>query len=46
MYSNNILNFQESMPILNASKKKSENLLNAPGTLNLVCQVIKFQPVQ
>ena len=30
MYSNNILNFQESTTILNASTKKSENLLNAP----------------
>ena len=28
MYSNNILNFQESMPILNACTKKSGNLLN------------------
>ena len=30
MYSNNILNFQESMTILNACTKKSGNLLNAP----------------
>ena len=30
MYSNNILNFQESMAILNACTKKSGNLLNAP----------------
>ena len=33
MYSNNIVNFQESTTILNAwvkKKKKSENLLNAP----------------
>ena len=30
MYSNNILNFQESMRILNACTKKSGNLLNAP----------------
>ena len=29
MYSNNIVNFQESMTILNASTKKSGNLLNA-----------------
>ena len=29
MYSNNILNFQESMTILNAKFKKSGNLLNA-----------------
>ena len=30
MYSNNILNFQESTIILNACTKKSGNLLNAP----------------
>ena len=30
MYSNNIVNFQESMTILNACAKKSGNLLNAP----------------
>ena len=30
MYSNNILNFQNSMTILNAHSKKSGNLLNAP----------------
>ena len=30
MYSNNILNFQESMTILNVCTKKSGNLLNAP----------------
>ena len=30
MYSNNILNSQESTPILNACTKKSGNLLNAP----------------
>ena len=29
-YSNNILNFQESMTILNACTKKSQNLLKAP----------------
>ena len=28
MYNNNILNFQESMTILNARIKNSENLLN------------------
>ena len=32
MYSNNILNFQESMTILNACTKKSVNLLNVPHT--------------
>ena len=30
MYSNNIVNFQESTTILNACTKKSGNLLNAP----------------
>ena len=30
MYNNNVLNFQESMTILNARTKKSINLLNAP----------------
>ena len=30
MYKNNIVNFQESTPILNACKKKSGNLLKAP----------------
>ena len=35
MYSNNILNFQESTTILNAcTKKKSGNLLNAPRNSN------------
>ena len=33
MYSNNILNFQESTTILNACLKKSGNLLKAPRTL-------------
>ena len=32
MYSNNILNFQESTTILNACTKKSGNLLKAPRT--------------
>ena len=32
MYSNNIVNFQESTTILNACTKKSGNLLNAPHT--------------
>ena len=55
MYSNNILNFQESVTILNAcTKKKSGNLLKAPSmckedlTLNnlqwLICH--KTQPNQ
>ena len=30
MYSNNIVNFDESTTILNACKRKSENLLKAP----------------
>ena len=33
MYSNNLLNFQESTTILNACIKKSENLLKAPRIL-------------
>ena len=32
MYSNNVLNFEEFTTILNACRKKSENLLNAPDT--------------
>ena len=40
IYSNKILNFQESMTILNACTKKSENLLNAPRILQGF-QVIK-----
>ena len=34
MYSNNILNFQESTTILNAGTKKSGNLLKAPRIYN------------
>ena len=33
MYSDNIVNFQESMTILNVCTKKSGNLLNAPRIL-------------
>ena len=33
MYSNNILNFQESTTILNSCTKKSGSLLNAPCIL-------------
>ena len=33
MYSNNIVNFQESTTILDACTKKSGKLLNAPHTL-------------
>ena len=36
IYSNNILNFQESTTILNACTKKSGNLLNAPNTYLMV----------
>ena len=35
MYSNNIVNFQESTTILNACTKKSGNLLNAPHMCTL-----------
>ena len=35
MYSNNIVNFQESMTNLNACTKKSGNLLKAPHFLHL-----------
>ena len=38
MYSNNILNFQESTPILSACTKKSGNLLKAP--LMYICYVL------
>ena len=34
MYSNNILNFQETTTILNGCTKKSENLLNVPRILH------------
>ena len=36
MYSNNILNFQESTTILNGCTKKSGNLLKAPRTSTLL----------
>ena len=35
MYSSKILNFQESMTILNAYTKKSGNLLKAPHILSI-----------
>ena len=38
IYSNNILNFQESMTILNACTKKSGNLLNTPRKFFLFSQ--------
>ena len=37
MYSNNILNFQESTTTLNARTKKSGNLLNTPRIYTYVC---------
>ena len=40
MYSNNILNYQESTTILNACTKKAGNLLNAPRIFAIViCSV-------
>ena len=36
MYSNNILNFRVSKPILNACTKKSGNLLNEPR-MSILC---------
>ena len=41
MYSNNILNFQESTTILNSYKKKSGNLLKAPCILD-ICFINTF----
>ena len=41
MYSNNILNFQESTTILNACTNKSGNLLNAPRTIKPTNQPTK-----
>ena len=40
MYSNNILNFQESTTILNACTKKSGNLLKEPRTLESLFNII------
>ena len=40
MYSNKILNFQESTTILNACTKKSGNLLNAPHIYVWVCMCV------
>ena len=47
MYSNNILNFQESTTILNAWTKKSGNLLNAPRiylSINLSMRAVEKIP--
>ena len=46
MYSNNILNFQESTTILNACTKKSRNLLNAPCIYAYVCVCVERQGTQ
>ena len=51
MYSNNIVNFQESSTIINACTKKSGNLLNAQRTIkdewNILCSFsIKKNQVQ
>ena len=40
MYSNNILNSQESMTILNACTKKSGNLLNTPRKFRIQLSII------
>ena len=42
MYSNNILNFQESTIILNANTKKSVNLLKAPGIWSFTVSTCRF----
>ena len=50
MYSNNIVNFQESITISNACTKKSGNLLNAPricaidGTLTATTKMDPTEP--
>ena len=49
MYSNNIVNFQESTTILNACTKKSVNLLNALRIVNsfdFISNVICFSTVE
>ena len=43
MYSNNIVNFQESTTILNACTKKSVNLLDAPR-INQFTMVTPYTP--
>ena len=42
MYSNNILNFQESATIFNACAKKSENLLKAPRIYHMISYNILY----
>ena len=52
MYSNNIVNFQESTTILNASTKKSGNLLKAPRICKtrsnyiLIITICSTSPIQ
>ena len=51
MYSNNILNFQESMTILNACKKQSGNLLKTPCVyvyiyIYIYIYIVLFGPVK
>ena len=43
IYSNNILNFQESTVILNACTKKSGNLLKAPCTYKITVQCLRIK---
>ena len=43
MYSNNILNFQESTTILNASTKKFGNLLNVNVWVQVKSYMTQFQ---
>ena len=42
MYSNNIVNFQESTTILNVWTKKSGNLLNSPHTIRQPDQILIY----
>ena len=42
MYSNNIVNFQESTTILNTCTKKSGNLLNAPRIYCIICENLPY----
>ena len=46
MYSNNIVNFQESTPILNACTKKSWNVLNAPRTTSEKLLLIVYETIK
>ena len=42
MYSNNIMNFQASTPILNAHTKTSGNLSYAPRIIGIIFKQISF----